>query len=302
MDTKELTAILVVAMVGCVIVAGFVPVVGESVSASTTFENDGYFKLDKYTDSYTFEWDYNDPSKLVINDETYEYTNTSGLALSIILGERFAVRLADNNANISFFGAGTFVPANATYPNITVTYTGGTLTVTNGTNTKVISDVAEIYSYAKDGPYVMKKSTSPAYLNSGSEIIADSEIYASGQTFNGTNYIFWHMAGTIDNMVYPDTFDSALTVTNETIHGSYTAGYNDLYTLDNITFTATASYQSGVTYNITASYFVVPAEVTAEKTIHADDNTASIISMLPFILIMGIVLMFVGVVIVRRYV
>ena len=303
MDVKNFVGLLVFGVIGIIVLSAFVPIISETTSATKTFENEGYFKLDKYTDtdSYTFEWDYNDPSKFVINDETYEYTNTNGLTVSIILGEKFAIRLTNNNAGVSFFGGGNYINANATNPNLTVTYTGGTFTVTNGVNTRTISNVAEIYSFAEDGPYVMKKSTSPAYLNSGSEIIADSEIYASGQTFSGNNYIFWHMAGTIDDMEYPDTFDSALTVTNETIHGEYSNVCNDLYILDNITFTATSSNQAGITYNVTASYFVVPAEVTAEKSIHPDAVLSSVIDLLPLIAGIGLFIILVAGFLYSRY-
>lgn len=287
MDIKAFPALIVGVVVALVLAGAVLPVFAETTSAETTFKNEGYFYLDKFTDSYTFFWDSTDPDNFTVNGETVTYHNDTTLAVSLVLGQNFAVRFPANNVSVSFYGAGTYISTNAENPTFTLTYSEGSVTATNGTNTKVISSVTEIYGLVEKGDYVMKNSTAPAYLNSGSEVIADSEIYASGQTFNGSNYIWWHLEGTIENMEYPDTFNNTYTVTNETIHGAYSTNYEDLYVLDNLTFTVTAS--NSVVYNVTASYFVVPYEVTAEKSVHPDGPLTVILNVLPLLAIAGLV-------------
>lgn len=299
MDTGKFVGLLVFGIIGALLVVALTPMITDVTDPNKTYENEGYFNLEKYTDELTFSWDYTDPDVFTVNDEEVEYHNDSGMNVSVVLGERFAIRLTPNNAGISFYGAGTYISANATTPVITATLSEGSITVTNGTNSKVITNVTEVYSIANDGSYVMKKADSTAYLNSGSEIVADSEIYATGQTFNGSNYIFWHMDGTIDDLKYPDEYDSGLTITNEAIHGQYSTVCNDLYELNNITFTATAS--NSVVYNVTASYFVVPAEVTAEKTVHADSTLATVLNLLPLIVVIGLFMFLVGEFLYTRY-
>lgn len=291
MDIKNMAGLVVGVVVGVVLLSALLfPIVGEATATTTTFKNDGYYHLTKYeaTDSVTLEWDAATPDVFTVNGEEVTYHNDSGLAVSIGLGQRFAVRLPVNNTAINFYGAGTYINTNATYTTFTLTYTGGTVTATNGDATKEIASVSEIFVISADGDYVMKKSDAHAYLNSGSEVVADSEIYASGQTYNGANYIFWHLEGTINDMDYPDTFDNNLTITNEAIHGEYSTKYNDLYVLDNLTFTATAS--NAVVYNVTASYFVVPAEVTAEKTVHMNDVENTLVGIIPVLIVMGLIL------------
>lgn len=280
MDNKFI-GLMVGLTVGVLMVSGFLwPIVSDATATEKTFENEGYFNLDKFTDNLTFTWNAETPDTFTVNGESVTYHNDTGLSLSVALGERFAVRLSNNNSAINFYGAGTYINTSATNPTFSLTYESGSVTVTNGAQTKTVADVTECYAINGDGQYVMKKSNSVAYLNSGSEIVADSAIYASGQTFSGSGYIFWHMAGTINDMDYPDSFDAALTVSNQEIHGEYSTECDDLYKLDNITFTATSSYQEGVTYNITASYFVVPAEVTAEKPWHLDTMQIAMIGVI----------------------
>lgn len=290
MDNKLIT--MVITLTVCIIVTGSVlmPVLEDTTATEDTFENDGYYHLTKYTaeDSVTMTWDASAPDVFTVNGEDVTYHNDNSFAVSVGLGERFAVRLPTNNTAINFYGAGTYINTNTTNTTFTLTYSEGTLTVTNGTNTKSISDVSEIFVISSDGDYVMKKTDSPAYLNSGSEIVADSEIYASGQTFNGGAYIFWHLQGSIEDMEYPDTFDSNLTITNETIHGKYDTAHEDLYVLDNLTFTATTS--TSVVYNVTASYFVVPSEVTAERSQHLDGNEIALISVIPVLIIAALLI------------
>lgn len=280
--------------------AALFPVIDSATTTERTFKNEGYYNLDKTAEDFTFSWDYTSPTEFVINNETVTYTNTNAMDVSIVLGEKFAVRLQPQNAKVTFYGLGTYITADSINTTLTVTVESGTLTATNEDTSKSVTSVTELYYISETGPYVMKKSDSIAYLNSGSEIVADSEIYASGQTFNGAKSIFWHLEGTIDDMDYPDAFDNLLQISDETINGQYSNRYNDLFELSNITFTAYNTYQE-LSYNVTASYFVVPAEVTAELTVHASQDEIDLLETIPILITVGLILGIVGAVFVRRF-
>lgn len=289
---------IVVGLVGltvmAVIFSAMLPIMGDVTSAEDTFKNEGYFYLDEFTDNYTFKWDYDDPTTFVINGEEVTFVNQSGLTISVVLGEKFAIRYGDTGLLCNFYGMGTFITANATNKVMTASLSSGSFTVSNGATSKTVTDVSNLYSIVDKGDYVMKDSSKIAYLNE------DSDIYASGQTYNGGAYIFWHLEGVpaVDTgILWPDDFDSGLTVSNKNVNIEENSNHIDLYELTNLTFTAV---KSDVTYNVTASYFVVPAEVTAERSIHPDGPTTAILNMLPLIVGAGLVLGAIAFMIVKR--
>lgn len=325
MEIKDLTAILVVAMVGCVLVAGFIPVVGESVASSTTFVNDGYYTMDAITEETVriIEWEKSTPNILTIDGVSMNMSWTDVTKSYTLIGSEEMVfryeRGANNTAGVQLFST----TASASYlsfhsntsaetgDKVTITLESETVSfVTNGTNpiNKTVTNIgtdAFVINPTNDGDFtvVMKKANIPAY------VLNDSIIRFIGvSVISGPNGIALYGIGTIDDGIDISTIYTSNTTTNVSYSEPVATvtevnGYNDLYSLDKYTFTISYT-DNGTpkTFDATYSYFLVPAEVVAEKTLHADDNTASIVSMIPFILIMGIVLMFVGVVLVRRYV
>lgn len=303
MEIKELTAILVVATVGCILVAGFIPVVGESVSATTTFENKGYYDMTyTETDNLVFKWEYTNPNQVKVNDEIVPLITANSTLKTIICGDDWLVRYAYNSTIgtfVQFYGnTGSQVTASVgNETDLTITCSSGSVSVVNTAETPdtFSTTYTHLYVVANSGNLVMKEQNTPAYLN------GDSEIIAMGLSRVGTiSNLGISITGNInDGFTWTLFRGSDVTFSNEESVYTTVSGYVDLYQLDKLTATATNSTGSS---DLTYSYFIVPAEIVAEKAIHADDNTASIVSMIPFILIMGIVLMFVGVVLVRRYV
>lgn len=282
MNIKEITMGIVATIVALVIVVVCaIPIISDSVATEDTYKNDGYFYVDKFTDTYTFSWNYNNPEVFVINGEEVEYTaETGSLSVSVFCTDSCAMRYVNNTLTCNFYGGGTYISGNATYPEVTATLENGTLTVTNGTTTKPIANTTEVYSIVKDGPFVMKNKDKVAYLN------GDSEIYASGQTFSGSAYIFCHLSGTIDDGISygPDN----LTFSNQTVNYVENNTHEDLYELTSITFTAVNS--NNVEFNPVYSYFIVPAEVTAERTVQVDGATGDIITVIPVLMVLAILI------------
>lgn len=309
MEIKDLTAILVVAMVGCVLVAGFIPVVGESVSATDTLENTGYYHMEKYdadTD-LTISWDHTKPKVITVNDDEIPITGTPvNQWVSIVVGDTWALRYA-NGGTLFFttlnYGSMQSIGANTqNNKDLTIVCENGTATATPYTSgtpeTSVTVSYSEIYVIANDGNYVMKKSNESVYMGGNTPIVA------FGTTPLDSSYsCMVSIRGTIADGVTPTIIASTsgeaeLVTDSVTVNTTALTSYVG-YSLDSIQFDIS---DRGTDYPATYSYFIVPATVTLEKAIHADAGTASMIAMIPFILIMGIVLMFVGVVLVRRYV
>lgn len=313
-----MTAILVVAMVGCILVAGFIPVVGESVSATTTFENDGYFRMTHYgTDAdVVLTWSVDNPTQVVVNDVVVPVNyDVVGGAVTVVADTNFISRLNSPSSGYSLSYIGVGGGTHTATVSASYTFSNGSATIVNtivGGETETYSATYEdIYVPSIDGEFTMKKYDESAYINEDSFIFA----YGNTRIKNSTGGVIaspgigFEFSGSIADGVEgrvwrgPDT----VTVADEQINYASVNGYIDLYSFDSITATATYTEtvdDETVTTDtlLTYNYLLVPYQVTAEKAIHADDNTASIISMLPFILIMGIVIMFVGVVLVRRYV
>lgn len=310
MEIKDLTAILVVAMVGCILVAGFIPVMENTTDPDTTFKNNGFFYatyLDENSTD-TLSWDHTDPHTLTVNGVDIDTTDMDSSYTSISLGfsDKWFIRFVLDTTVIYLYDVDTAGSGSTDYASpanekdFLLECNAGVATFTIGetTYTETISGDGLIIS-EKPAEYVMKKSTTSAYVS------GDSFVYGVGRTdralgVSGTSYNVVFKAN-VDDGVTPIAYSpNTYTVTGSSV--TYSAGssdYLDLYVLSNCKLNLTDGVNSGtVTYN----QIFVPSEVTAEKAIHADANTATIISMIPIILILGIVLMFVGVVIVRRYV
>ena len=306
MQTNELIGLVVVGLVGCILVAGFLPVLNETVDPDTTFTNNGgLYKMDKInaTDDFILEWEYTAPTQVTVNDEVIQLTQGS-YPLTVFFNETLMIRVAWND-NIAVFetdhdtGAFTLMTAGVgSENNMTVTNVDGTLTITNGTDTKERTNSNGMIA-SKDGAYIMKNSSEQVYLT------GDTEFYASGYTYRAlgvANSSFVGIfKGTIDDgITVISQVPATYTMSNESqTYTQVTGSYKDLYKYTGFAFTLSDGENNG---NVSYSQIIVPISVNAEKTIHADANTASILSMIPFILIVGIVIMFVSVVLVRRYV
>lgn len=290
----------IIGIVVAVVIASVVliPIVDSATATTETYQNEGYVDMDKFADSYSLEWDASNPTIFTVNGEEVTYSNTFGTNVGIIIGKSFTVFLSANNSGITFYGNGTYVSTNATYPTFSLTYADGSVSATNTNASKVIQNVTEIYGMVEDGPYVMKKADAKAYLNSGSEEYSDSEIYMSMQSFSGVSNVFWHIDGTVEELNYPEIFNDTFTVTNKNISGTESTSSKDLFILNNVSFTITASNE--VVCNVNVTSMVVPAEVTAEKSVHSDGITNTILSTIPIFVILGILMGIVGLMYFKR--
>ena len=125
-------------------------------------------------------------------------------------------------------------------------------------------------------------------------MLADSPLFASGQTSinasdNTSVSTAIIMDGTIEDGVTFTAIKGATTATFDdiVINAVAESGYKDLYKLSNVT--ATATYD-GTDTSMTYSYFVVPSEVTAERSAHVDGPTGDILAVIPVMMVLAILI------------
>ena len=285
MDVKNLIMGVIALSLGAVMIGGaFLPIVAGITADSDTFVNDGYFDLKKYTseDTLTATWNHSNPTELIVNGEsvTIPIVDTGRSDYSIILSAGGAARIQATMQSVTFYGAGTYVVANETNPEFTCTYEGGTLTATNGVTTKSIPNVSEVMCIANDGQYVMKKAIDSVFLK------GDSEIFANGITYFGSQVLQFSIWGTFDNPEYTEVSGN-YTVSDFTKVYTESRNHVGLYNLEK--FTYIASYD-GNSKTVTYDTFVVTKQVTADRTDPLDRISASLFNVLPLVAIAGLIL------------
>ena len=298
MDLKKNIMMIVSLMVAVIIALSvLVPVIQDSSASEDKFTNEGMFKMSELsaTDSETYTLSYTVATNtLTINGETADISGIS-TASSIIAGDTFFLRLQPNTraylmGSTSSF-EGNYFGFNAS--SLSVSMTSGTLTATATTGGV---DASATFTYTKayvidesgDLDYIMKSSNSEVY------VLADSPLFASGQTSinasdNTSVSTAIIMDGTIEDGVTFTAIKGATTATFDdiVINAVAESGYKDLYKLSNVT--ATATYD-GKDTDMTYSYFVVPSEVTAERSVHVSTIEASLLGIIPLLVVIGIVI------------
>lgn len=302
----------IVSLTICVIVCAVVliPVVSESTQAYDTYTNDGYFNMKKITSSdeteYEIKWDVTKPNQATVNDDvvTFDLSDSTS-QISIICGDDWLFR-ANITTNaittisiIKSSGSGTTISSS-----LTCTLSSGTASVTaDGVEITPLT-YTTAYIPFKDGSLIMKKSGSSCFIHSESELFAMglSNVLTSGSPRQeGIKFV-----GTYDDLTFsvwrPPSDAELSAFSNPTSDATQDTSHNDLYTLKEIkfVFTYTNADESTTDTNLTYSYFVVPAEITSERSVHPDATTTQLINVIPILVIIGIVMLAVGTMIYYR--
>lgn len=303
MDPKRIVALVVGASVMVLIFSALlVPIINDATTTEKTFTNDGYFKMTKYSSDseIIIDWDYATPENIKINDDTFTFE--SGTSLTFAFVENAGVRIFYNLSGVQMLlPIGTMAADVADSETMHIEFTNGTVTATISKEgaadiVNTATYTSDIFCISNDGGYVMKKSDKPAYVLNDTEFIG---LGVTNITGAGAKTIL--VKGSIEDgatATIVTTSGTAATLTDPVLTSASVAGYVDLYQLDKITFKG--QVEGSADTNITYSYFVVPAEVTAELAVHPDSATNALLSAIPIIAMIGIVLAVVGVAIVGR--
>lgn len=316
MDTQKFVGLLVFGVIGVVLLSAFVPIISETTSANTTFENEGYYTMDVLdaTTESTIVWEKSNLNYINVNGvdiDMYQFIGPGRSSFTLIGGEELVLRYERQSstfAGIQGYGVNGYISFHsntaATYGDkLTITVSNSNVHVSsNGTNPINIDfpiSSGFVINPSGTGHYaVMKKADVPA------NVLGNSEIYLIGVSVGGgPDAIALYGVGSIDDGVEISTVykpNSITTVSYSEPVATYTAvnGYDDLYKLDKYQFTIT--YDAN-TSNATYSYFIVPAEVTAEKTYHPDSTMSAVLDLLPLVVGFGLLLFIVAEFLYRRY-
>ena len=282
---------ITIAVIVCAVV--LIPVVQESTTTHTTFVNEGVFFMTDDTTDYVL--DYRGTTGDLYLGET-KICNRSDLptaSWTLISTPDYLIRLQNfgsQNYSVWLIGMnGTnSVIANNTNESVTITVTDDKITTSTNLEYSYSGDFRGI---APTGDYVMTDGTNKPTVNN-----TDSIIVGCGTT----NVIHWYdmfyINGTVDDMDVDGI--TGVTVTNITVNAEPLTEYLNASILSSVTFTATDGEDA--TVNATYDRIIVPASVTLEKSIHADQTTIQLLNVIPLLVIISIVMLAVATMIYTR--
>lgn len=291
---------LISVVIGVVLFATvLIPIVDDATTTERTFTNDDYFitmdKIDSES-SHIITWTQATNTKITVDgvDITPNWES-----VTIVAEENNLIRCSKVTGDNTYYlnMVGEDVPTgygSRLDKSVTVTIEGGVITFAGVTSADVNYSATSTFttgycinpSNEGDYQYIMKTPTSKAY------VLGDSEIYGIGYSNVGGawNNVF-SISGTIDDgldvILVSTPLDSDPTISNETTVYTAVSGYKDLYQFEKETFDA--SY-GGNTYALTYSFVIVPSEVTAELSQHMSDTEIALTSIIPLLVVIGLVI------------
>ena len=299
METKKIIMGVISIAVAIIVLMSMIPIFTDAGASEDTFTNEGYARYSSIEssseDEITITWDHTDPKNVTVGTEKVSLSQFNTWT-SMVFGQDWTIRFttsAQNNAtSIQYLG-----PTSADYlafsdtgtTDMTVTLDSGTFTITNGTTTKTATYTTAYYP-ENAGSMTMKKSDEVAYLKPDSSIVV-----ANGITVVSGTGVGVYFDGTIEDgyevSLYNRNVDTT-TVSNVVSNYEEMSSYIDLVKLTTITLDMTPD--GGTPTHATYSYFLVPYEVTAERSAHASPVEATLIGLIPLLMMVGIMLTAVG--------
>ena len=271
-------------MVCSLILMAFVPVFNEVTSTTDTFDNSGFarsqMKVLEDGDSWTR------------TDEVWYYegdvvtSNKSG-SYSILFTDNTVVR------EIANVRGTTVTYASNAVSSLDVTEEDTTLEITyNGSSNTTAFNYG--FGAVPEGDYIMQG------YNAGSYVLKDTVMYVTGVTsLTGANAseVLCTVSGsikdgfTVNAVPVKNSTVTDIVIGEITVNAAPVNGYVDLYTITNIQFTVSATFGvDTVSYDATYSTFVLPKEVTAEKSIHGDMAFNTVIDIIPLVAGLGLLI------------
>ena len=292
MDMK-IVGVVVAAFVSITVLAAvLMPILDDATDTEDTFTNDGLYHMTKYGTDTEIEmiWSYEKPNVITVNDVDIPI-DSMNIHRTVLFGDSGGARVLANNSGCQIlFSTGTSAASVSDEGVLTVTCSSGTMTAViektgQSPATTNVGSYTDLYCISTDGPYVMKSPNKNVYIK------GDSEVHGFGVTnVTGAGNLVLDVVGTIDDGVTVTSISNAgasTTFSTPTITATPDSNYKDLYSLEKITFVATAS---GNDTNVTYSYFLVPYEVTAEKAEHLTTGQIELLDVIPILVIVAILL------------
>lgn len=288
---NKLIPIVMTLVVG-IILAGSVlmPVLKDATTVHETFDNAPYAYYQMKELEVDDTWTRTD-STWKFNDETL--TTASDNKVSVLATDNTAFRQNAYVIGTTQYST-NFVIAEVTAEGIVMFNEDKPISYTSG------------YGATPNGDYILKTYTDKAYVH------GDTNLWVTGITglpgAANTRDMVIHIEGTINDGVTvtgspikngtTDNFASSDVVIN------YTAvdGFEDLYLIESVTFNFTVDFLNGddpsetKSGSATYSTFVLPKEITAERTVHLTNGQIALMGAIPVLVIVALLVVAVGVV------
>ena len=309
MDNK-LIMISIAAVIGIIVLGSvLMPILDDATATTDTFTNEGYFYMDKIDSgtAMTVAWDYTKPTTLTVNSEDValpDKDHMSTIPFTIFCSESWYMRYGHDGTtyyvNVYQNASNTSYGANVTNSqSLTITVTdAGVTTVDDGTAHTWSNATGNFFVIADSGDYVMKKMDKDAYVH------GDSPIFGYGRTYARSYNYTSELKGSVDDGItgeyYPETTITATgwTISDVTLNSVEDSSHKDLYKISTMTYEITGE---GIQpYTAVFSQYIVPAEITAERSVHFTDGQNAIFAAIPVMIILAVLLGVVALVIRSR--
>ena len=296
-----------------IILAGslLMPVISDATTTEKTFENKGYFYMDKIAasdaDAYTIEWSSATAGVIAVNGvdvNVSDWSPTSyGQTITIFATESDIFRVGMGSGGNSLLwvqirgGTISYAQASSSFD---ATIESGTATIylDSETSPRTLSYTDAYMIASEKSDYIMKRAADEVYM------LKDSPIYSIGVTSiaagSGTDTVVFGVEGTADDVdisVIRQSTVNEITLTEPVINKTAVSGYVNLYTFKEITFTAT---ELATDTDCVYSYVIVPTTITAELSQHLAPGEIAILNALPILIIVALVVMAAGALYLKR--
>ena len=295
MEKTNVLTLVITLVVGVILCGALLgPVINDVTETERTFDNSayGFYQMKALEVGDLWErsenvWTYNEETIILSDDAN----------VSILVLDNTAFR---QNGDVR----GTTQTSN-NFVNAEVTEEG----IVMFNEDKPISFNSGYGAVSEGGDYILKTYTDKAY------VLEDTPLWITGVTgFAGAGSaanIICHIEGTIKDGLtitlgpVKNGTTSNLQAGEYTINYSEVPGYNGLYLIEGVSFTITADNTvdevvTPISVDATYSTFVIPKEVTAERTVHLTDGQNSLIGVIPIMVIVALLMAAVGAIALRR--
>lgn len=296
MNVNDMIKLTVGVVVGVLMLSAIlVPLIHTSTDTTKTYVNEGtYYSLADADDT--------DTHTIVISTDNLPAVSVDGTLVTaqfdeytLVFGQHSILRFTATTGRLILGGSlsegtslqwATLRAANSE-DDATIVLTGTTMTVTVGETVTTIEDNWAYIDPAGDFSYCI----SPC-------VLADSPIYGGGATYTPfTSVTVICFTGTSEGLTNYGVYRSSPTVTIDDVVINTSEVDGDLIKIDSIVFNCT---QSETSKTATYTYFLAPKEITYDNPDYVGSDIATIMSVIPMLVTVGIIVGIVGVAFSRR--
>lgn len=260
----SITAVVVIA----VLAGTLIPILDDATATHDTKKSIGYYYMSGVADDESFTYAY-DGTNWTLNGDTMSFP-TGGF--NVLVTDEHFIR---SNGVVDLVSVKS-LSVTATSSGISGSY------VKNDDSTVTVEwDITGFYGATlTEDDYIMTNPSNTSYVNADTDVIGFGVTNVSGQ------YPIFHIVGDMESVTVTCT-DTNVSISNIKINKTAVNGYIDLYDFESITFDAT---KGGTTTAVTYNRVILPAEVTAERTVHFDSGENAIFNAIPVMVIIALLL------------